>query len=147
MIEELGSSDMGGRAENDDVNEQRREIADTVVVQVAGSELKCACHVFGSPLLQRTLALCSEAQRRGLVESLFNEANMVALLTDKYGSHVAEEALSQASTFVVDDVRDDGSRGFLLNLCAQLVDKNGSRLLEVTSSTCSCGSTTKWTII
>ena len=67
MLEDIGPSDAkNGTADaddDDDVRTQQREIADTIAAQVQGSEIHCARHVFGSTVLQRALALCSDALR------------------------------------------------------------------------------------
>eukprot|EP00966_Prymnesium_polylepis_P154920 3577711-Prymnesium_polylepis.1 len=98
MLTDVGGADAvaDGDGEQEDVAAaQRREIADNIIAQVAGSELHCARHVFGCTVLQSALKAGSDAECAALAAGLFSGANIVALLTDKYGSHVAEAALSR----------------------------------------------------
>jgi hypothetical protein len=77
--------------------QMRAEVVGTVVEQLKGQELHCACHVFGSVALARVLKAASDAQRARVVSALFTRGEPFALLSDKYASHVVEEIIALGS--------------------------------------------------
>ena len=80
----------------EDVDEDRqREVCGTLVEQVRGHEVASACHVFGCASLQRAFEVATDEQRASLAGPMFSAKNSLTVLTDKYGSHVAEAALAQ----------------------------------------------------
>ena len=116
--------------------DQRREIAYTIIAQVMGSEIQCARHVFGSVVLQSAIKFGSDEQRVALAKALFNGTNIVSLLTDKYGSHVAEATLASATaTGAAADMDSEDSAPTLFTLLPTIIDQlllqEGKPLVEV----------------
>ena len=71
----------------------RVEVIDNIVAQLAGAELACAFHVYGTSALQRTLRLGNDPQRAALAAPVLR-ADPALVLQDKYASHVVEAILS-----------------------------------------------------
>ena len=71
----------------------RVEVIDNIVAQLAGAELACAFHVYGTSALQRTLRLGNDPQRAALAAPVLR-VDPALVLQDKYASHVVEAILS-----------------------------------------------------
>ena len=56
------------------------EVAETTIELLAGSEVACATHVFGSVALARVMRICTDAQRSALAAPLLDTPDPLALV-------------------------------------------------------------------
>ncbi|KAL3899790.1 MAG: hypothetical protein SGPRY_012585 [Prymnesium sp.] len=118
-------------AELDALSQQRREVADSVLSQVVGFEIATSRHVFGSCVLQHSLKHASPPLRAQAALSLFRGGGVVGLLTDKYGSHVAEAALSHTHHNQTEGVEEgEGGEEPLLPAVVEVLLEGGGRVLS-----------------
>ena len=79
----------------DDDDNRLQEVCGTLIEQVRGHEVACARHVFGCSVMQRAIGVGTGAQRAAIAAPLLRSKQPLALLTDKYASHVLEAVLAQ----------------------------------------------------
>ena len=92
LEQQPAASEDGG---DDDGQNHRDEIIETVIAQVSGHELAAACHVFASSTMQRAIKAASDSSLIALATPLLSARHVISALTDKYGSHVIEALLAQ----------------------------------------------------
>ena len=64
----------------DDAAARLHEVGDTIIEQLRGAEVACACHVFGSVALARVLRVCTDAQRSILIAPLLAAPDPLTLV-------------------------------------------------------------------